>query len=126
MELAEGLSIDAKTLSASVTAHNGEAAAALTKPPFYALGQAKSYVVLTDGGLAVSNGLQVLGANDTPIPGLYAAGSVGQGGLMFKGHGHHIGWAVTSGRLVGRIAAEEAASQITVERVREAVVQAAG
>ncbi|MDA1326138.1 MAG: FAD-dependent oxidoreductase [Proteobacteria bacterium] len=126
MELAEALAIDAKTLSASVTAHNSEAAASLSKPPFYALGPAKSYVVLTDGGLAVSDGLQVLGENDKPIPGLYAAGSAGQGGLMLKGHGHHIGWAFTSGRLVGRIAAAEAASQTVVDQVGEAVIQAAG
>ena len=63
--------------------------------------------MLTDGGLAVNERLQVLGQNDVPIPGLYAAGSVGQGGLILKGHGHHIGWAFTSGRLVGKTAAEE-------------------
>ena len=77
--------------------------------------------MLTDGGLAVSDDLQVLGEGDKPIPGLYAAGSVGQGGLILKGHGHHIGWAFTSGRLVGRIAAAEAASQTVVEPVEEAV-----
>lgn len=120
-ELAEALAIDGKTLVASVAAHNSDAAHALSKPPFYALGPAKSYVVLTDGGLAVSDGLQVLGDGDKPIPGLYAAGSAGQGGLMLKGHGHHIGWAFTS----GRIAAAEAASQTAVEPVEEAVTQAA-
>ena len=110
-DLADDLAIDGKTLAASVDAHNKDAAQALTKPPYFALGPAKSYVVLTDGGLAVSNGLQVLGENDKPIPGLFAAGSVGQGGLMLKGHGHHIGWAFTSGRLAGRIAAADAAVQ---------------
>jgi len=124
-ELAEALAIDGKTLVASVVAHNSDAAQALLKPPFYALGPAKSYVVLTDGGLAVSDGLQVLGEGDKPIPGLYAAGSAGQGGLMLKGHGHHIGWAFTSGRLAGRIAAAEAASQTAVEPVEEAVTQVA-
>jgi hypothetical protein len=123
-ELAEALAIDGKTLVASLAAHNSDAAQALLKPPFYALGPAKSYVVLTDGGLAVSDDLQVLGEGDKPIPGLYAAGSVGQGGLILKGHGHHIGWAFTSGRLVGRIAAAEAASQTVVEPVEEAVTQA--
>jgi predicted oxidoreductase len=47
----------------------------------------------------------VLGAQDQPIPGLYAAGSAGQGGLLLKGHGHHLIWAFTSGRLAGRAAA---------------------
>ena len=40
-----------------------------------------------------------------PIPGLYAAGSTGQGGLLLKGHGHHLGWAFASGRRAGRNAA---------------------
>ena len=72
------------------------------------MGPAKSYIVLTDGGLAVNEQLQLLGENDNPVPGLYAAGSSGQGGLMLKGHGHHIGWAFTSGRLAGKNAAREA------------------
>jgi len=36
---------------------------------------------------------------------LWAAGLAGQGGLILKGHGHHIGWAFTSGRIAGRQAA---------------------
>ena len=103
--LATALSMDPDTLAGAVAAQTDEGGTPLANPPFYALGPAKSYVVLTDGGLAVSDGLQVLGAGDRPIPGLYAAGSAGQGGLMLKGHGHHIGWAFTSGRLAGKIAA---------------------
>lgn len=122
-ELADDLMIDGKALKDSVKAHNADAPAALSKPPYYALGPAKSYVVLTDGGLAVSEGLQVLGEGDRPIPGLYAAGSAGQGGLMLKGHGHHIGWAFTSGRLVGRIAAEEAASRAAGKPAEETAAQ---
>lgn len=110
--LASALSIDAKALSTAVAEHNEDAAAgeyaSLTKPPFYALGPAKSYIVLTDGGLAVDESLRILGEGDKPIPGLYGAGSAGQGGLMLKGHGHHIGWAFTSGRIAGRNAAAEA------------------
>ena len=83
----------------------------LATPPFCALGPAKSYIVLTDGGLAVNEALQVLGEDDAPIPGLYAAGSAGQGGLMLKGHGHHIGWAFTSGRIAGRHATREAKAE---------------
>lgn len=107
--LAQSLGMDAATLAASLAAHNaartGAGEAPLATPPFHALGPAKSYVVLTDGGLAVNERLQVLGDADRPIEGLYAAGSAGQGGLMLKGHGHHIGWAFTSGRIAGRNAA---------------------
>jgi predicted oxidoreductase len=53
----------------------------------------------------VNERLEVLGAEGHPIPGLFAAGSTGQGGLLLKGHGHHLGWAFTSGRLAGRHAA---------------------
>ena len=110
-ELAGQLGMDPRALERSVAAHNEAAAASgvapLAMPPFYALGPAKSYIVLTDGGLAVNERLQVLGEGDRPIAGLYAAGSAGQGGLMLKGHGHHIGWAFTSGRIAGRNAAGE-------------------
>ena len=106
--LAAKLGMTSDTLKASVEAYNGEAPAKFANPPFYALGPAKSYIVLTDGGLAVNGQLQLLGENDKPVPGLYAAGSSGQGGLMLKGHGHHIGWAFTSGRIAGKTAAREA------------------
>jgi fumarate reductase flavoprotein subunit len=61
--------------------------------------------VHAEGGLAVDAQHRVLGANDQPIPGLYAAGSTGQGGLLLKGHGHHLAWAFVSGRRAGRLAA---------------------
>lgn len=106
--LANSLGVSTETLTESVATHNADAPARFEKPPFYALGPAKSYIVLTDGGLAVNEKLQLLGENDAPVPGLYAAGSAGQGGLMLKGHGHHIGWAFTSGRIAGKTAAREA------------------
>ena len=106
--LAARMGIDAASFQKSVDAHNAETDTLIVNPPFYALGPAKSYVVLTDGGLAVSDDLHVLGDNDKPIDGLYAAGSTGQGGLLLKGHGHHIGWAFTSGRIAGRYAAADA------------------
>ena len=79
--------------------------AKLRASPFYALGPVKNYINFTDGGLAVNERLEVLDSNGNPISGLYAAGSVGQGGLLLKGHGHHLGWAFTSGRLAGKYAA---------------------
>ena len=77
----------------------------MQNPPFVALGPVCAYIMATDGGLAVNENLQVLGENDAPIPGLYAAGSTGQGGLLLEGHGHHLGWGFTSGRIAGRHAA---------------------
>ena len=74
----------------------------MTEPPFCALGPLNTVLVFTDGGLAIDSALRVLDQDNKPIPGLYAAGSVGQGGMLLDGHGHHIGWAFTSGRIAGR------------------------
>jgi fumarate reductase flavoprotein subunit len=77
----------------------------LGKPPFHALGPAKGWIVITEGGLAVNDKLQVLDNDDRPIPGLYAGGTGAQGGMIIWGHGLHICWAVTSGRLAAENAA---------------------
>jgi predicted oxidoreductase len=45
--------------------------------------------------------MRVLDGDDRPIPGLYAVGQNGLGGMVLWGHGLHIAWAITSGRLVG-------------------------
>jgi len=105
--LAKALKMPLESLGTAIKEHNQSNEIKITEPPFYVLGPAKSYVVLTDGGLAVDQEHRLLGENNTPIPGLFAAGSVGQGGLMLKGHGHHIGWAFTSGRLAGQNAVKE-------------------
>lgn len=83
----------------------------LRSPPFYALGPVRNYINFTDGGLAINEHLQVLDAQGRAIPGLYAAGASGQGGLLLKGHGHHLGWAFTSGRLAGKYAATGSVSE---------------
>lgn len=107
-ELAACMGVPAEALVRSIGTYNDDprrTRAALATPPFYALGPVKSYVVFTDGGLAVNNELQVLRADGSVIEGLYAAGSAGQGGLLLEGHGHHLGWAFVSGRVAGRRAA---------------------
>ncbi|MEC7488947.1 MAG: FAD-dependent oxidoreductase [Pseudomonadota bacterium] len=105
-KLAEALHMPLETINGSIISHNSsDTPHKLIHPPYYSLGPAKAYIVLTDGGLAVDEKLQPLGNGNKPIEGLWAAGSVGQGGLLLKGHGHHIGWAFTSGRLAGRNAA---------------------
>jgi succinate dehydrogenase/fumarate reductase flavoprotein subunit len=112
-ELAHATGLPAGALARTIAACNAESGVrgrpALQHPPFFALGPAKSWIVFTEGGLRVDERLQVLGRG-TPIAGLYAAGSAGQGGLLLEGHGHHLAWAFTSGRLAGRYAAEEAGS----------------
>jgi len=94
----------AKLIGASPAALQAslDEAGAEQQGPFYALGPVRGYVTITEGGLAVNTQFQVLGEDDIPIPGLYAAGSNGQGGVLLEGHGHHIGWAFVSGRLAGR------------------------
>ncbi|MEO8630020.1 MAG: FAD-binding protein, partial [Betaproteobacteria bacterium] len=115
-ELARKLKIDEKDLESAISERNAAAyldASAtnklrlLTKPPFIALGPVRSVFVHNEGGLAVDTSHRVLDANDRAIPGLYAAGSTGQGGLLLKGHGHHLAWAFVSGRRAGRFAAKE-------------------
>ena len=78
---------------------------ALSEPPFIALGPVRPVFVHNEGGLAVDGEHRVLGERDEPIRGLYAVGSTGQGGLLLKGHGHHLAWAFVSGRRAGRLAA---------------------
>lgn len=81
--------------------------AGFDQPPIVALGPVRSVFVHNEGGLAVDNHHRVLRDDDQPIPGLYAVGSTGQGGLLLKGHGHHLAWAFVSGRRAGRFAAAD-------------------
>ncbi|RYY97971.1 MAG: FAD-binding protein, partial [Comamonadaceae bacterium] len=107
--------VPADALQQTVTEHNdalraraGEQRGALARGPFYALGPVLSWIVFTEGGLAVSARHEVLTPQGAVVPGLFAVGSAGQGGSILAGHGHHIGWAMTSGRRAGRFAAERA------------------
>jgi succinate dehydrogenase/fumarate reductase flavoprotein subunit len=106
--LAGKLGIPAAALEQTVAEYNSnlpEGATPISQAPFYALGPAKSWIVLTDGGARINSQFEVLDRSSRPISGLYAAGSAGQGGVLLEGHGHHLGWAFTSGRLAGRSAA---------------------
>jgi succinate dehydrogenase/fumarate reductase flavoprotein subunit len=106
--LAASMRVPPDALAATVAAYNDKGHGPrppLTRKPYYALGPVRSYVVFTDGGLKVSERLEVLRADGSAIRGLYAAGSTGQGGLLLEGHGHHLGWAFISGRIAGRNAA---------------------
>jgi succinate dehydrogenase/fumarate reductase flavoprotein subunit len=74
----------------------------LSRPPWYLLGPVKAYFTTTEGGAAINQRLQVLDEAGEVIPGLYAVGQNGLGGMILWGHGLHIAWAMTSGRLAGR------------------------
>ncbi len=102
--LAQHLGMDATALKRSA----GEGGVRpLGDGPYVALGPVRSVFVHSEGGLMVDLQHRVLGADGQPLPGLYAAGSTGQGGLLLKGHGHHLAWAFVSGRRAGRHAAAE-------------------
>jgi fumarate reductase flavoprotein subunit len=75
--------------------------------PWILLGPAKAYFTTTEGGVAINKQLQALDQNGEPVPGLYAVGQNGLGGQILWGHGLHIAWAMTSGRLVGEYLAKE-------------------
>ncbi|MFT4692512.1 MAG: FAD-dependent oxidoreductase [Verrucomicrobiia bacterium] len=67
------------------------------------LGPACAYFTTTEGGAAIDESLRVLDQEGNSIEGLYAVGQTGLGGQILWGHGLHIGWALTSGRLVGKV-----------------------
>jgi len=93
-ELAAKIGVDPARLAASVATSD-------LAPGFVAMGPVHSMLTVTEGSIAVDEDLRVLRPDGTAIGGLYAVGGAGQGGMMLKGHGHHIGWAMTSGRLAG-------------------------
>lgn len=110
--LADKINVPRDVLTKTVRDHNASLPASkapdrapLDRGPFIAMGPVRHYLNFTDSGVAVNLRLQVLGPNDEPIPGLFAAGFIGMGGVLLEGHGHHIGWAFTSGRIAGRHAA---------------------
>jgi fumarate reductase flavoprotein subunit len=104
--LAQRLGMDPAALACSAHAEGR----ALGAGPYIALGPVRSVFVHSEGGLMVDLRHRVVDARDRPIPGLYAAGSTGQGGLLLKGHGHHLAWAFVSGRRAGYFAATDSPS----------------
>jgi len=65
------------------------------------LGPVKAYFTTTEGGAVVNRQMQVIDGHGKPIAGLYAVGQNGLSGMVLWGHGLHIAWAMTSGRLAG-------------------------
>ena len=113
-ELAAKLGMEAASLAGTVADFNASAGSRrrFGDGPYVALGPVRYYITYADSGVAVDERHRVLGAADAPIPGLYAAGFIGMGGMLLEGLGHHIGWAFTSGRRAGRFAAHDVVSPI--------------
>jgi fumarate reductase flavoprotein subunit len=79
-------------------------------PPLWAMGPAFSVLTITEGGLCLDDQMRVLRQDGSVIEGLYGAGGSAQCGMTLEGHGHHISWVMTSGRLAGGNAAARARS----------------
>ena len=118
--LAERRSISSAALESTVAAYNracaGEKldggiapprACPLLQSPWVLLGPVKAYFTTTEGGAAINQKMQALDEQGAVIPGLYAVGQNGLGGMILWGHGLHIAWAMTSGRLAGQCVMEE-------------------
>jgi len=72
---------------------------------WWLIGPAKAYFTTTEGGVEINESFQALNTSGRPIEGLYAIGANGMGGMILWGHGLHIAWAITSGRMLGRLLA---------------------
>jgi fumarate reductase flavoprotein subunit len=105
-ELACRRKIPSEALEATVADYNREASREdrpqLAGKQWMLLGPVKAYFTTTEGGAAIDEQFRVLDAQGRCIPGLYAVGQNGLGGQVLWGHGLHIAWAITSGRLVGK------------------------
>ena len=98
VDIARALGIDEGGLSRSVRRHFDRE----VSRRYVALGPLRPWMVVTDGGLRTSPTLEVLRTDGSVVEGLFACGSVGQGGLQLLGNGLHLGWAMVSGRVAGR------------------------
>lgn len=83
----------------------------LTNPPYFAV-RAHANFLTTTGGIKIDERMQVLGADDEPIPGLYAGGA-DVGGWNSDTYcaalpGTALGFAINSGRIAGENAARRA------------------
>ena len=122
-ELASAIDIPAADLEATLNRYNAQQkagvdedfgrsaaqmTAALETAPYYAVCVTPA-IHHTMGGLSVNTDTQVLKADGTPIPGLYAAGEV-TGGLHGANRlgGNGVADIVVNGRLAGIAAAQKA------------------
>lgn len=112
-ELATAAGINGDGLAETIAAYNagqttGEDALGrehmplpIAEPPFYAV-QTQSWLLSGFAGLAVNDALQVIREDQTPIPGLYAAGEL-LGAAAFMGRSYCGGMLVTPALTFGRL-----------------------
>lgn len=126
-ELATKMGLDADTLAQTVAQYNGycsngqdeefnkssEYLVSIEGAPYYGIVGA-SYCYSTCGGLDINDEFQVLQADGkTAVDGLYAVGTDSMGVLFSEAKayvtygGAAQGWAFTSGRMAGKVAAEK-------------------
>lgn len=122
--LAEAAGLDAANLKATVEKYNvlakdgndadfsksAEFMQAIEGPTYYAL-RYNMGTSGTIGGLVINEKAQVLNDADQPIEGLYAAGEIANGQLMYKGYpgsGTSIMFCVHYGRIAGTAAGQSA------------------
>lgn len=126
-ELAEKLGVPAARLTTTAERYNtlvemGSDAdyfkpSAMLRPvaqgPFYAAHIRPAIICWTGTGIRIDTEARVLGADDRPVPGLYAAGETtgGMFGQCYAAGGASIGNAVVFGRIAGRNAADLAAKE---------------
>ncbi|WP_197440363.1 FAD-dependent oxidoreductase [Polystyrenella longa] len=110
-EIAQQRSIPIEELTNTVKSYNQRAVEAgrplLNGNDWVLLGPACAYFTTTEGGVAINERFAAINAEGEPISGLFAIGQNGLGGQILWGHGLHIAWALTSGRLVGKQLAEK-------------------
>ncbi|MGF7154805.1 FAD-dependent oxidoreductase [Novosphingobium gossypii] len=122
-ELAARLGVDAARLTTTTRRYNALAQAGsdadyfkppamlrtVAQGPFYAAHVRPAIICWTGTGIRIDPEARVLGADDRPVPGLYAAGETtgGMFGQCYAAGGASIGNAVVFGRIAGRNAANE-------------------
>jgi len=124
-ELARGMGVDATGLCGTVERYNADVAAgadsayfkaqglqAITEPPFYGVEVRPAIVCWTGTGVRINADTCVMGKNEKPIPGLFAAGeTVGNlHGDRYIGGGGSFGPCIVFGKLAGESAAAYAAA----------------
>lgn len=123
--LAARIGVPPAALGATVESYNEDVAAGvdrgffkppamlrpITTPPFYAARIRAAIICWTGTGLRIDTEARVLGPDERPIPGLYAAGETtgGMFGECYAAGGASIGNAVVFGRIAGTNAARDAA-----------------
>jgi 3-oxosteroid 1-dehydrogenase len=114
-ELAERLEVDAATLAATIAEYNDLAGggedpnfgrrslAPVESAPYYAL-RLHPGILSTTGGPRIGGHGEVLRCDGTPLPGLYAAGTVAAGvfGYLYPSGGSPVAMAMTFGFLAGQ------------------------